>query len=161
MNTWKTICRNDSHSHLDSDPDTCVKNFASSQIEMVEKWLQNIIFKGLGIVYGEDYSIQQDQGRKNFTQFLYHAYTHARIETVIRDHYWLPRKLSFGKRLTGMPFTNTVATNFGTVSLNDFRSKTPSPLQEICTAAVLCYAARKSSRTSRAISLQLLTVNCK
>jgi hypothetical protein len=45
------------------------------------QWLQNIIFRWLGIVYGEDY-IQQDQVRKNFTQFLYHAYTHARIEQL-------------------------------------------------------------------------------
>ncbi|XP_046449406.1 anaphase-promoting complex subunit 2-like [Daphnia pulex] len=61
--------------------DSCVGNFSSSQIEMLEKWLQNIIFRWLGIVYGEDY-IQQDQVRKNFTQFLYHAYTHARIEQL-------------------------------------------------------------------------------
>ena len=45
-----------------------------------------------------------------------------------------------------MPFTNTVATNFGTVSLNDFRSKTPSPLQEICTAAVLCICGKEKQQ---------------
>ncbi|KAK4026154.1 hypothetical protein OUZ56_015173 [Daphnia magna] len=61
--------------------DSCVGNFASSQIDMLEKWLHSIIFRWLGIVYGEDY-IQQDQVRKNFTQFLYHAYTHARIEQL-------------------------------------------------------------------------------
>lgn len=33
------------------------------------------------MVYGEEY-MQQDQVRKNFTQFLYHAYTHARIEQL-------------------------------------------------------------------------------
>lgn len=83
--------------------DSCVGNFASSQIETLEKvfalkillkiatsssfpifttkWLQSIIFKWLGLVYGDDY-IEQDQVRKNFTQFLYHAYTHARIEQL-------------------------------------------------------------------------------
>ena len=45
------------------------------------QWLRNIIFKWLELVYGEEY-IRQDHVRKNFTQFLYHAYTHARIEQL-------------------------------------------------------------------------------
>jgi len=61
--------------------DSCVGNFASSHIETLEKWLRNIIFKWLELVYGEEY-IRQDHVRKNFTQFLYHAYTHARIEQL-------------------------------------------------------------------------------
>ena len=39
----------------------------------------------------------------------------------------LPGKFSFGKRFTGMSYTNAVETNFGAISKNDPRSKIASP----------------------------------
>ena len=43
--------------------------------------MQSIVFKWLEMVYGTAY-IQQDQVRRNFMQFLYHAYTQSRIQQL-------------------------------------------------------------------------------
>ena len=69
--------------------DCCVGNFASSQIDGLEKWVHATVFKWLELVYGAAY-VRQEQVRRNLLQFLYHAYTQARIhqlfEIIIGTH---------------------------------------------------------------------------